>query len=432
MLLVRIIGINMKHVLKILNEIEATPKKLEKLAILEKNKNDVLLQTTLIWALDPRIIFGIKKIPEYNHVSDKWDNDIFEHLKLFSTREVTGNAAIDELKALLENTSPEVAEVVIRIIKKDIRAGMSKKTANKIWGKDFIPEFPCMLASSMNEKNLSKIEYPAYVQTKMDGMRAMVVFKDGGVTAYSRNGKIIDISSQFESVEENFVLDGELLVFEDGFLLNRQTGNGILNKALKGTISNEERSQVRMIAWDYIPYDDFMNGICDITQNHRLLYLGDVIDRQPNIRMIDYDIVSNFETAKDVYNEKLIVGEEGVILKNIKSKWINKRSHDLVKMKEILEADLMITDVYEGTGKYNGMLGAFAVRDKNNNVEAAVGTGFSDDQRKTLWINKNKLKGKIVSVQYNAIISTKGQDKNSLFLPVFVEVRDDKDEADIL
>ena len=422
----------MRSILGILNELESTTKRLEKLEILERNKDNKHLKKVLKYALDPHITFYIKKIPVYRHIKTNHDDAVFQYLDKFSSRKLTGGKAIRSLTTLLESTSSEVAEVVERIIKKDLRCGVSTATANTIYGKDFIKKFPCMLASSMNEKNLSKIEYPAYVQTKMDGMRAMVVFKDGGVTAYSRNGKIIDISSQFESVEENFVLDGELLVFEDGFLLNRQTGNGILNKALKGTISNEERSQVRMIAWDYIPYDDFMNGICDITQNHRLLYLGDVIDRQPNIRMIDYDIVSNFETAKDVYNEKLIVGEEGVILKNIKSKWINKRSHDLVKMKEILEADLMITDVYEGTGKYNGMLGAFAVRDKNNNVEAAVGTGFSDDQRKTLWINKNRLKGKIVSVQYNAIISTKGQDKNSLFLPVFVEVRDDKDEADIL
>jgi hypothetical protein len=61
-----------------------------------------------------------------------------------------------------------------------------------------------------------------------------------------------------------------------------------------------------------------------------------------------------------------------------------------------------------------------------------VGTGFDDEQRKEYWSNRNSLKGNIVAVQYNAKIKSKSNDLGSLFLPVFVEMRDDKDEADNL
>lgn len=426
----------MNSILSIIEDLASTTKRLEKLAILEKNKDNENLKKVFKYALDPHITFYIKKIPDYNYIKDVYDDNVFLYLDKFASRELTGGAAIKALTTLLESTSPEVAELVERIIKKDLRCGVSTATANKIYGKDFIKKFPCMLASSMNEKNLSKISYPAFVQTKMDGMRAMIVVKEGNVTVYSRGGKIIDVSSQFEDLNiygaGNFVLDGELLVVQDKKILDRKTGNGILNKALKGTISDEERSMVGMTAWDYIPYDDFINDVCDMPLSNRMYYLEGIVSGKGNVWEIDNNIVADYKTASKIFQEKLAKGEEGVIIKNTDSLWVNKRSHDYVKMKEILEADLMIIDMHEGTGKYENMLGAMVVKDKNHDMEVAVGTGFSDEQRNDLWINRNTLHGKIVSVQYNAKISSKGSELDRLFLPVFVEVREDKDEADAL
>jgi hypothetical protein len=60
-------------------------------------------------------------------------------------------------------------------------------------------------------------------------------------------------------------------------------------------------------------------------------------------------------------------------------------------------------------------------------VKVNVGSGFNDAQRKQYW--KENLVDKIVAVKYNARIKNK-QGEESLFLPVFVEIRDDKDVAD--
>jgi hypothetical protein len=60
-----------------------------------------------------------------------------------------------------------------------------------------------------------------------------------------------------------------------------------------------------------------------------------------------------------------------------------------------------------------------------------VGSGFTDEDLKSLSANPDALLGKICSVQYNVTITDKF-DNRSLFLPRFVEIRSDKSEADDL
>jgi hypothetical protein len=56
----------------------------------------------------------------------------------------------------------------------------------------------------------------------------------------------------------------------------------------------------------------------------------------------------------------------------------------------------------------------------------SVGSGFNDEHRQTLG---DEIVGKIVAVKYNARITNK-EGEQSLFLPIFVEIRNDKDVAD--
>ena len=92
-----------------------------------------------------------------------------------------------------------------------------------------------------------------------------------------------------------------------------------------------------------------------------------------------------------------------------------------------MECDLKIVAIEEGTGKYAGLLGAIVCESADGVVKVNVGSGFNDAHRKTL--KEKDLLGKIVAVKYNARIKNKQGDE-SLFLPIFIEVRDDKDVAD--
>ena len=73
------------------------------------------------------------------------------------------------------------------------------------------------------------------------------------------------------------------------------------------------------------------------------------------------------------------------------------------------------------------MLGAIVCESSDGVVKVKVGSGFSDEHRKTFW--KENLLDKIVAIKYNSRIKNKTGEQ-SLFLPIFVEIRDDKDVAD--
>jgi ATP-dependent DNA ligase len=212
---------------------------------------------------------------------------------------------------------------------------------------------------------------------------------------------------------------------------DRQTGNGILNKANKGTISAEEATMVHASVWDVIPYAYFTDGDCPVPYSKRFSSLEQLIQKQSadnkRVWLVSSQIVQTIEEAQEMFQEYLSLGYEGIILKDGSGVWEDKRAKHQIKFKGELECDLKIVAFEEGTGKAAGMLGAIVCESADGIVKVNVGSGFNDAQRKQYW--KENLVDKIVAVKYNARIKNKTGEE-SLFLPVFIELRDDKDIAD--
>ena len=412
-----------------------TPGRNDKIAFLEAHKNNSLLRDVVRLALDPFTQFYIRKIPEY-----KTSEPIFtlstaiDMLYELSSRTVTGNSAIDHLKNILSSISEDDAKVIERIIKKDLKCGVSVSTANKIW-MGLVKEYPTMLCSQYNEKLVDQMQFPALVQTKMDGMRFNAIVREGKVEFRSRNGKEINLLKRLEpeflemAGTMDCVFDGELLVSHGNELLDRQTGNGILNKAVKGTISEEEADKVRATVWDCIPYLYFVDHLCPVEYETRFERVTKAIDtiNQTKIKAVQSWVVNDINEANILFQELLSKGEEGIILKSKEGVWENKRAKHQIKFKGELECDLKIVDVLSGTGKYEGMLGSVVCESDDGVIQVNVGSGFNENQRETL--KKEDLIGKIVAVKYNTRITNK-QGEESLFLPIFIELREDKDVAD--
>ena len=283
-------------------------------------------------------------------------------------------------------------------------------------------------------KEIGRIQFPCFAQTKMDGMRGVIVKRDGRVVVFSRNGNTMTkLDKHFEAVlssVDNVVLDGELTVVDsDGKLLDRKTGNGILNKTVVETVSDEEVARVRFTAWDLIDVCDFDKGVDRRTGVERLSRLR-AIPANPLFEVVQTFEIANLEEAQELFKEQLAKGEEGIILKNNDHPWEDKRSKQCVKMKEVIEMDLKITGFAEGTGKASGMTGAIQVENKDGSIKTSVGTGLDDATRKDIWARQEELIGTIITVKCNGVISRKGADSKSLFLPVFVELRLDKTESD--
>lgn len=427
----------MKDVLSILHELESDNSRLAKEAILKREIDNADLKEAFRLAYDSHTQFYIRQIPQFdNNGRNEPLSTAFSRLGLLSSRTITGGAGIKHLALILSSATSRDAEVIKRIIDKDMGCGVNESTLNKIWP-GLTTEYPCMLASAYDQKLVDKVQFPAIAQLKLDGMRFNAIVKNKQVEFRSRNGKLVTIpdpvlAEEFVKLAKAYgggdiVFDGELLVKSNGEILDRKTGNGILNKGVKGTMSEAEAKLVHATLWDCIPYDSFVAGRHSMPYTTRL----DILAKRLSSSRIDiaptHD-VTTLEEARFIFESYLTQGQEGIILKTLYGPWENKRSKDLIKFKGELECDLKVVDWEEGTGKNVGKLGALVLESACGNVRVNVGTGFTDVDRAT--ITRETSVGRIVAIKYNARISDKKSDVDSLFLPVFIEFRDDKDTAD--
>jgi ATP-dependent DNA ligase len=437
----------MSQIYNIFDQLAADNSRLAKEAILTANKDNKELQRAIKLALDPLISFYIRKIPAYNKKAKgsrtlAWAMDTIQNE--FATRNVTGNAAIELLTNVLESLYEADAGVIEKIIKKDLRCGVSEATANKIWPK-LVSTYPVMLASGFDQKLVDKIKFPAYCQLKLDGMRFNAIVRNGTVEYRSRNGKELNIPSKLFSdallkladlYGADYVFDGELLVVDSaGKPLDRKTGNGILSKGVKGTMSDKEAAMVRVTLWDAIPFTGFQAGVYKTPYNERFMELMQNVDFLKGVSTIGHlvDIVWTKEVntqleAQNIFEKFLADGQEGTILKSKTNIWEDKRSKEQIKFKGELECDLVVVGWEEGTGKNVGRLGALVCESSDGLIQVNVGSGYSDEQRKEY--TKKYTNGKIVTVKYNARIKDRGDGVERLFLPTFIEMREDKNEAD--
>jgi DNA ligase-1 len=433
-----------------MNLLENTSGRNDKIEILKDNATNTQLQDAIYHALSPFIQFYIRKIPEYTATGTKDVAWFISHLDQFSERKVTGNAAIKLLTELLSNMDPDSAVVAERIIKKDLRCGVQESTVNKVW-KGLVPTYPCLLGKGYDDKTIQKIQWPAYSQLKADGMRVNVIYQanDGNgesITIRGRSGKLVDLYDCFDvdfialgnTVGSSVVFDGELVVLEtDGSVMSRKKGNGILNKAVRGTISKAEASRVRMRIWDMIDYDAFFEFKDSTPYKTRFANLQTVINDAPKSDMyhlIEWRIVQSLDEALAHYEEALAAGEEGIMLKNITSPWEDKRSQHLVKMKAENDCDLEVIGWNPGTPgtKNENKMGSLVCASSDRMLEVSI-SGFSDELRDEITANIQEWMGRIVTVLYNERIASKDKSRqgvDSLFLPRFVELREDKEEAD--
>lgn len=417
----------------------------EKIALLESYKDDPEVKNVFMFAYNPRIKYWIKKRPAVKRIRVTQDkSDLIGALVSISvniaTRKITGNEAIDYVSNLLNNLSEDDQEILYRVLERDLKCGVSVKLINKIW-KDLIPEYPVLLCSKFNEKTEKNIKYPAIFQCKMDSSRINLEF-DGGkfVSATTRNGNVLDINC-FDDVTINdtrrVVLDGELMWrYSDGTLAERKVSNGYVTKAVRGTITEEEAKGLYAVIWDYIPYEDFISEYWKTGYSDRFKLVTEVIPavnpKTDKLHIVESEIVNSREEAIQKYQRNLERGEEGGVLKSMGGPWSAKRSKYQLKLKAEDPADLIVVGFEYGTPgtQFEGMLGALVCETSDGKLRVNVGSGFK--HKKGERDNPESYVGKIVEVKYNCVISREGSDMKSLFLPIFVKIRDDKNVANSL
>jgi hypothetical protein len=132
----------------IINELNVENGSNYKLSIFKKYSGNDLFKRVLKMTYDNVVYnYGItlKNVPEYAPESGRPIslNTALDELLKLSSREITGNAAISFLHSLLCNLSADDAEVLEKIIKRDLRINAGKTLINKVH-KNLITD-PCYM-----------------------------------------------------------------------------------------------------------------------------------------------------------------------------------------------------------------------------------------------------------------------------------------------
>lgn len=428
-----------------LNQLAATSKRTEKLEIVKSF--DAWERRAALAALDPTVNYYIAKLlPPLKTGGEDFDTAEWELLDALSQRTLTGNAALEQVNFSLHDLHPDDGEVLRRIILKDLRCGTGVTLVNTAFP-GLVPEHAYMRCSLPKDSDIDKWDWGlgVYCQLKADGSFARVAHDaDGYVQITTRQGNTYpDIPAMHSLMEDaswcfkkGTETHGELTIWINGELQPRTVGNGMLNSLQQGG-ELPPGAGIRFDCWDQIPLE-FAVPKGKVKTPYTLRY--DLLKAQveaagrSSIMLIEGSIVHSKDEALAMYRAILARGLEGVILKHPLMEWADNTSKSSVKFKLEVDLDLEIVGFNPGTPgtRTEATFGSLKVQSLDGLLEADV-AGFKRDMEQYLHENRDSVLGKVLCVRANAIAHpSESNPKHSLFHPRFIELRDDKYEADTL
>ena len=156
--------------------------------------------------------------------------------------------------------------------------------------------------------------------------------------------------------------------------------------------------------------------------------LAKVQDKCPHLKEVKFIYEGEFDNTRvqELLKQVVSLKQEGLMINVHGSKYEFDRSKNMLKVKQMYPVDLRVVDVLEGSGANKGKAGALLVNYKGYPLK--VGSGLTKELREKFWEDKDSIIGKIVTIKYFEETTNKKDDSKSLRFPIFLEVRNDKDE----
>lgn len=422
------------HFNNFVKEINENNGRLYKQSVLNKYKDDTIIQKYLQIAFDPYKIFGISTRKLHKQVSGiAYPADSVFDLFYWLEKHNTGtDVAINMCQVTLDkiaSTDCECAQLLESLICKDLSIGVDSKTINKEMP-GLIPTFSVQLANKYFDK-------PSYVEgktfaitTKIDGGRIIALKENGQVSFYTRAGQkyegLVDLEDEMSRLmPDNICLDGEITLLVRGNLSSKD--------AYKETMKivrtkDKEKHGVKMLVFDAMPVSDFKTQTSSMTyiQRRQMLDCISAFDTTRYFELLPL-LYRGSDTSEitRILEEEVSNGEEGIMINICDAPYEFKRTNNLLKCKKFQSSDLRVIGFEEGTGKYTGTLGALICEYKGGEVR--VGSGLTDEQRKEIWSCQHRYLNSIIEVSYfEETMDSTGE--LSLRFPTFKDFRPDKTE----
>lgn len=263
------------------------------------------------------------------------------------------------------------------------------------------------------EVPLDTVNFPIYVSTKFDGIRALVI--DGVV--YSRSLKPIrnkHVQKLFGKEEYNG-FDGELIV---GDIYAKD----VFQKTTSGVMSEDGEPDVTFYVFDIFTHNTE-------TYKERLYTLNDklVLEQFPNVVATQQLYIQTKEELTELLSKEKVKGGEGLIGRNpygiykygrstpkeqlsMKFKFFEQEDFEVVGFNERMhntnEQKRDELGYAERSSAKDGLvptntLGSLVLKYGDDTFNC--GTGFSDALRYEIWSNQDKYLGKLASIRYMSV-----------------------------
>lgn len=260
-----------------------------------------------------------------------------------------------------------------------------------------------MLAHKFTDHK-GKVEFPVFVQPKLNGMRMLF---DGEV-GWSRGNKevIPEVIEHLKFDTGGFILDGELML----------PNNVLLQESMKAIKKYRSELSPQLL---YHVYDIVDN---DLPYIHRYQVIEDIChNAPPNVKIVKTVRADDELQVSHLHNLFTQDGFEGTMVRDpVMNYEPGKRSYSLLKLKDFVDAEYRIVGVVDGDGSDVGL--AIFELETDSGKHFNCRPEGSQDNRKRLYDERESLVGKYLTVRYFEL----SNDGIPLF-PVGVSVRDWED-----
>ena len=371
-------------------------------------------RSLLSYTYNPFLKYRIKKLPWTGKgeatVMDSWG--ILELILLNLANGTNSKGQQAKVQTTIEWLRPEEAELFKCILTKDLRAGISAITINKVFP-GLIPVSDAMKAKLFEVKRFK----PGMLgSVKLDGLRCLYVDEQ----LYTRNGKKIlgveHIIKELLSKGIHSDLDGEILI--PGARFDKVSGS-------LRSFNNSPDAKFFVFGAPDVERP-FTEVYQELEERAKANYWSMSVSKPTTITLVKHIPLHTVDEVKKQYTTALNAGFEGLVLKTPDHIYQpGKRSSDWLKLKPTLSKDLPIIGFFEGEGRLTGTLGGVDIKhvsEFGDLVIVKVGSGFTDALRDEIWNNQSRYLGKTIEVKYQ-----EETEDGSLRHPRFKSFRPDKD-----
>jgi ATP-dependent DNA ligase len=272
--------------------------------------------------------------------------------------------------------------------------GEEKGEEEKGRGKGQDTSVPSVMLAHDYHKRGKDIQFPCFIQPKLDGTRCVGIPKKG---LFSRNKKayphLEHIRRELDRLPPNIVLDGELYSDE----LTFQEIVGLVKSETLKPGDAEKQLKIRLHVYDII---------CDLPFEARYVNLKLLFRRLgPHATgamvLVPTERCADEPMMKEKHAEYMSQGYEGIMLRNGTGIYRGVRSTELQKYKEFMDDEYKVVGFQEGQGQEEGCV--IWVCETEAGSRFSCRPRGSREERHQLFRNGASHVGKMLTVRYQEL-----------------------------